>query len=166
MHFLIGCLKHAFYRFGIHCFPALPHHSPAFTLISNAFLFISTAFALHSPAFPWQSCPLHSILSLPSCPPHFTRRDLHSSAFHPIPLLPAANTILQSHRQPDAPRCAAHRQLPPLGHQARAAGGGANCATQPYSKNAPQEGFNFKPSLDFPFGLENNLLFPQTPIPR
>ena len=140
---------------------------PHFQCIPLHFHCIRLAFPCIPLAVPMDSalCPLHSILSLPSCPPHFTRRDLHSSAFHPIPLLPAANTILQSHRQPDAPRCAAHRQLPPLGHQARA-GGGANCATQPYSKNAPQEGFNFKPSFDFPFGLENMLQSPQTPIPR
>ena len=86
MHFLIGCLKHAFYRFGIHCFPALPHHSPAFTLISNAFLFISTAFALHSPAFPWQSPCIH--LYVPCIP---------SYLFHPAPRISLVETCIPLH---------------------------------------------------------------------
>ena len=171
MHFLIGCLKHAFYRFGIICFPALPHHSPAFTLISNAFLFISTAFALHSPAFPWQSPCIH--LYVPCIP---------SYLFHPAPRISLVETCIPLHSiqslsfpqqtqffnptgspmRRDAPRTGNF----PHSVTRHGRGGGANCATQPYSKNAPQEGFNFKPSFDFPFGLENMLQFPQTPIPR
>ena len=170
MHFLIGCLKHAFYRFGIDLFPALPHHSPAFTLISNAFLFVSTAFALHFPASPWQSPCIH--LYVP-CIPHYL--------FHPAPRISLVETCIPLHSiqslsfpqqtqffnptgspmRRDAPRTG---NFP---HSVTRHGrGGANCATQPYSKNAPQEGFNFKPSFDFPFGLENMLQFPQTPIPR
>ena len=120
MHFLIGCLKHAFYRFGIHCFPALPHHSPAFTLISNAFLFISTAFALHSPAFAGQSPCIH--LCVPCIP---------SYLFHPAPRISLVETCIPLHSiqslsfpqqtqffnptgspiRRDAPRCAAMRRI-------------------------------------------------------
>ena len=112
MHFLIGCLKHAFYRFGFFCFPALPHHSPAFTLISNAFLFISTAFALHSPAFPWQSPCIH--LYVPCLPSYLFHPApaFHSSrpAFLCIPSNPSPSRSKHNSSIPQAARCAAMRR--------------------------------------------------------
>ena len=145
----------------------IPLHSPSFPMHSSSFPLHSPCIPLHSlgspHGFTFMSPAFHPISSI--LPPAF-----HSSrpAFLCIPSNPSPSRSKHNSSIPQAARCAAMRRAQATSptRSPGTGGGGANCATQPYSKNAPQEGFNFKPSFDFPFWLENMLQFPQTPIPR
>ena len=146
----------------------IPLHSPSFPMHSSSFPVHSPCIPLHSlgspHGFTFMSPAFHPISSI--LPPAF-----HSSrpAFLCIPSNPSPSRSKHNSSIPQAARCAAMRRAQatsPTRSPGTGGGRGANCATQPYSKNAPQEGFNFKPSFDFSFGLENMQQFPQTPVPR